>query len=409
MLSGLGYSICCRLIDEFVATQPPSLSLHLIITTRDERKSHDTLSKLSAHLRQKSRTLHANLTSRVTFQSEQVDLTSLQSVHALSAHLLTTIPRLDVVILNAGYGGLTGIDWFRATWALLTDLRYEITYPSFNMSAVGLTTKSQTHSRDEPPLGTVFTSNVFGHYILVHQLRPLFTSTSTAQRSGRVIWISSIEGYAATFSLGDMQGLAAENAYKSSKRLTDILALTSSRPSTRQYVSDFLGNDSNKSKSYGDVKCEEYRPNMYLAHPGICATSFVPLPFLLYYLMVLAFYLARWLGSPWHTVSSYKGAAAPVWLALAPQNELDKLEADGKSKWGSCVSRGGEESVMRTEVEGWGVRGQVEVLEGKELRGRRRGVQDMRTEEQGKFEELGQKCWRQMEELRREWGKRLAR
>ena len=254
----------------------------------------------------------------------------------------------------------------------------------------------------------MFTSNVFGHYILVHQLCPLLASASTAQRSGRVIWISSIEGYASTFALGDMQGMAAESAYKSSKRLTDILVLTSSRPSTRQYVSDFKGDGSNKSKIYGDVQSEECRPNMYLAHPGICATSFVPLPLVLHYLMVLVFYLGRWLGSPWHTVSSYKGAAAPVWLALAPQKELNKLEADGKSKWGSCVSGWGEESVMRTEVEGWGVRGQVEALEGHELRGRRRGVQYMRKEELGKFEELGRECWQQMEGLRREWGKRIG-
>ena len=289
-----------------------------------------------------------------------------------------------------------------------TDLRYEITYPSFNVNSVGLITKSQTRSRDDPPLGTVFTSNVFGHYILVHQLCPLFPSASTAQGSGRVIWISSIEGFASSFDLRDMQGLAAESAYKSSKRLTDILILTSSRSSTRQYVSEFLGHVSNKCKDFEDDQREEYRPNMYLAHPGICATSFVPLPFLVYYLMVLAFYIARWLGSPWHTVSSYKGAAAPVWLALAPQKELNKLEAEGKSKWGSCVSRGGEESVMRTEVEGWGVRGQVEALEGKELSGRRRGVHDLRVEEQENFEELGRECWQQMEELRNEWGKRIG-
>ncbi|KAL8793587.1 MAG: hypothetical protein Q9195_003850 [Heterodermia aff. obscurata] len=388
--------------------QPPSLTLHLITTTRDERKSHDTLSKLSAHLRQKSRKLHTNLASRVTFQAEQVDLTSLQSVHALSTHLLNTLPRLDVVFLNAGYGGLTGIDWLRAAWVIPTDLRYEITYPSYNLSAVGLTTTAQTSSGDEPPLGTVFTSNVFGHYILVHQLCPLFTSAITAQRSGRVIWISSIEGYASTFALGDMQGLAAESAYKSSKRLTDILILTSSRPSTQQYVSDFLGDGSNKSKKHEDDKREASRPDMYLAHPGICATSFVPLPFLLYWSMVLIFYLARWLGSPWHTVSSYKGAAAPVWLALALQRELDELEVDGKSKWGSYVSRGGDESVMRTEVEGWGVRGQVESLEGKELSGRRRGVRDLRMEEQERFEELGRECWQQIEELRSKWEQRLG-
>ena len=278
-------------------------------------------------------------------------------MHALSTHLLATLPRLDVVILNAGYGGLTGIDWLRAAWAILTDWRYEITYPSYNVSAVGLTTKSQTSSHNEPPLGTVFTSNVFGHYILVNQLRSLFTSANTVQRSGRVIWISSIEGHASTFALSDMQGLAAESAYKSSKRLTDILVLTSSRPSTRQHVSDFLGDGSIKSRNYEDVKCEEDRPIMYLAHPGICATSFVPLPLLLYYGMVFTFYVARWLGSPWHTVLSYIGAAAPVWLALAPQDELNKLEAEGKSKWGSSVSRGGEESIMRTGLGFWGAGG----------------------------------------------------
>ena len=343
------------------------------------------------------------------FQAEQVDLTSLQSVHALSTHLLATLPRLDVVILNAGYGGLTGIDWPRAAWAIPTDLLYEITYPSYNVSAVGLTTKSQTSSDDEPPLGTVFTSNVFGHYILVHQLCPLFTSASAGQRSGRVVWISSIEGYASTFALSDMQGLAAESAYKSSKRLTDILILTSLRPSTRQYVSAFLSDGFTNSNGYEDVKCEGHKPNMYLAHPGICATSFVPLPLLLYYLMLSVFYLARWLGSPWHTVSSYTGAAAPVWLALAPQDELDELEGDGKSKWGSCVNRWGEESVMRTEVEGWGVRGQVEALEGKELSGRRRGVQDLRVDEQEKFGQLGRECWQQMERLRKEWGQRTGR
>ena len=106
------------------------------------------------------------MTGRVTFQAEQVDLTSLRSVRALSQKLLASLNKIDVILLNAGYGGMTGIYWFTAIWSTLTDLKHAVTYPNFNINAIGLTTKPQTSSRDEPPLGTVFTSNVFGHYLL---------------------------------------------------------------------------------------------------------------------------------------------------------------------------------------------------------------------------------------------------
>lgn len=109
--------------------------------------------------------------------------------------------------------------------------------------------------------------------------------------------------------------------------------------------------------------------------------------------MILAMSVARWIGSPWHTVSPYKGACAPVWLALVSQGELDTKEAAtnaglGKVKWGSSTDRGGNESIRRTEVEGYGFAG--EEIEGREA-----------------FDELGKDCWRQMEELREEWEARI--
>ena len=408
--SGLGYSICRRLIDEFVATQPRHLCLHLIITTRDDRKSHDTLKTLARYLSQKSKEIKSDLSSRVTFQGEKLDLTSLRSVHDLTEKLLASLPKLDVAILNAGYGGIIGVEWLKATWAIMTDLPYSVTYPNFNINGVGFTTKLQTShttgKASEPPLGTVFCSNVFGHYLLTHQLAPLLSKTSKTgmgcleQRIGRIIWISSLEGYASTFKTIDIQGLAAASAYKSSKRLTDILTLTSTLPSNREHVANLLTPPSNPKTGT--------RPKMYLSHPGICATSFVPLPLILYYLMTLVFYLARWVGSPWHTVTSYKGACAPVWLALAFQEDLDELEAGGQCKWGSCVNRGGRESVMKTEVEGWGVRGRVETLDQKTIGGRRRGVQDVSEKEREEFEQLGNDCWEQMEGLREDWEKRMG-
>lgn len=125
--------------------------------------------------------------------------------------------------------------------------------------------------------------------------------------------------------------------------------------------------------------------------------------------MMFAFYLARWLGSPWHTVSSYKGACAPVWLALASQEELDASEErDGKGKWGSCVNWRGEERVMRTEVEGWGYGGKVrDGPKGGMRKGRKRGAGGRKEGEREAFEEMGRRCWAEVEQLREEWETRL--
>ena len=334
-----------------------------------------------------------------------MDLTSLRSVLALSEKLLDSLPKLDVILLNAGYGGYTGINWPRAFWTFLTNFPDAVTYPTYAIAGVGYTTKRQTPLLDdEPAVGQVFCSNVFGHYMLVTYLARLLnqapqTATgSLAARHARIIWISSVEAYASTFSPDDMQGISSPNAYKSSKRLTDVLALTSSLPSSGRGVNGFLHREHPNPES----------PKIYLAHPGICATSFIPLNIVLYYLMTLAFYVARWVGSPWHTVSPYKGACAPVWLTLADQEELDALEAEGPSKWGSCVDVVGNERVTRTDVEGWGLRGMVEPVSPGHRRGRRKGVTDLTEEEREGFQQLGKDCWEQMHQLSEDWRHRLA-
>lgn len=112
--------------------------------------------------------------------------------------------------------------------------------------------------------------------------------------------------------------------------------------------------------------------------------------------MTLAFYLARWLGSPWHTVRPYLGACAPVWLTLALQDELDAMDEDGrqrKAKWGSSTDRKGQERVRRTEVEGY-----IQLGNG----------DGEKEEVNQEFEELGRTCWMQMEALREEWEERLG-
>ncbi|KAF6237714.1 hypothetical protein HO173_003915 [Letharia columbiana] len=443
--SGLGFAICCRLIDEFISLRPTFECLTLIITTRDSRKSGDTVKRLERYLERQSRELDAPLKHRISLQPEQVDLTSLRSVQTLSTRLLGNLPRLDTIICNAGYGAFTGIDWPIAIKETLTDFVTSLTYPSFKLSATGETTAAQTGSReldikagnspnDEPPLGQVFTSNVFGHYLLSHQLTPLL---SASPDHGRIVFISSIECLASHFNSADIQGLASSKAYESSKRLTDVIVLTSTLPSMKPFVQRFLTpspstpsqsillldnepSDSTRSSTPDtppqriSLSDNEYRlptnpePKIYVSHPGICATSIITLSIIPFYLRILAFYIARWLGSPWHTVSAYKGACAPVWLALAEQDELEDIEQrEGKGKWGSVCDRMGHERVVRTAVDGWGLGGRMGEGDMSNRIGSRRGFQEVTREDREGFEELGRECWREMEGLRVAWEEML--
>ncbi|KKZ60821.1 hypothetical protein EMCG_04507 [[Emmonsia] crescens] len=423
--SGLGFSICCRAIDEFFTTRAESKSLILLFTTRSPKKSAETLSRLQAHLHN-SAVKYATSKNRVTLKPEHVDLADLLSVRALSRRLLTSLPKLDAIIFNAGIAGFTGVNWIKAVYLIMTDLVNAVTYPaSFTLSSSGVLVKKQTSQPDEPPLGNVFCSNVFGHYMLNHALMPLLSAPEVTP--GRIIWISSIEATSECFNLSDFQALNTRCAYQASKRLTDVLVLTSDLPTSSPWVDSFLSPSptaiTTSTKLQQNITgnptptTSRLKPNLYVAHPGICGTSIMPLIFPLFYAMLASFWLARMLGSPWHVISSYGGACAPVWLALAPQSVLDAAEGayarlgGGKPKWGSSADGRSRESPVCTEVEGWGYGGVVgaAVLEDDRRRRRKGGAKDLTAEDKVEFEELGRTCWREMEELRVRWEKILEK
>ena len=245
------------------------------------------------------------------------------------------------------------------------------------------------------------------------------------------MFVSSIEPHPSDFDINDIQGLKSDKSYESSKRLTDILVLTSSLPGTKPFIQRFLSTPTSTSSHTARFPSEgqdsetgapspgitladnEYQPSnmspkIYLCHPGICVTSIVPLPLILTYAMMLVFYIVRWLGSPWHTLTAYKGACAPVWLTLTDQEELEDMEQrDGKAKWGSCTDRTGYERVMRTVVEGWGLGGRMGEGELAKRKGTRPGTLETTKEDREDFEQLGRDCWSQMEALRLEWEARM--
>ncbi|KAH8149451.1 uncharacterized protein LAJ45_06530 [Morchella importuna] len=220
--SGLGLSIAHRILDEFLSTHPPTHHLTLILTTRSASKGAATLTTLTKHL---VHNLPPTATSRITLTHYQVDLTNLLSITALAAALSRSYTKLDYVFLNAGMGAFTGIDWLNAVTSILTKWVHAVTYPAFKLQATGWTTKQPLPLEGE--LGSVFCANVFGHYYLTAELMPLL-----GRGRGRIIWTSSLEAYPWTFSTADIQALKATHSYESTRRLTDVLALTSGLPAT---------------------------------------------------------------------------------------------------------------------------------------------------------------------------------
>ncbi|EGE09364.1 3-ketosteroid reductase [Trichophyton equinum CBS 127.97] len=371
VISGLGFSTCCRLMDEFLVSRPDNQSLTLIFTTRSEKKSNETLAQLKNHLRATAKKLWgleglANAESRITFKPEHVDLCDLLSVR---------------------FHGQT--------------------------IYIGVMNRKQTSQPDEPPMGKIFCANVFGHYMLTHYLLSVLGKSTL--KPARVIWTSSLESTRDLFSVNDMQGLKVAESYQSVKYLTDLLILTEPLSSSAPWADKYL---TPSTCSGMDTNAASYtRPKMYLSHPGICSTSIVPLALPLIWSMMFVSWIARLMGSPWHVIDPYSGANATVWLSLSPKSTLDGAEAEyerlggGKPKWGSACDRFGKQCVASTEVEGWGYAGVVgpAVLEADKSRRRKRGATDLTAEEKATFVDAGRDCWKQMETLRLRWEDLLSR
>lgn len=352
------------------------------------------------------------------------------------------IPRLDIVVLNAGIGGWSGINWPKAVWTVLTDMTEAVTWPTYKLAEVGTVTKPQLHSvssksakssdgeateallngasPEEPPLGATFCSNVFGHYILAHELMPLLsrTASSSATASGRIIWVSSIEAQSHHLNVDDIQGLESHAPYESSKRLTDVLVLSrklraAGKASSSWFdfsdvrVKESQSSDGEDSKERLPTK--SIRPKMYVVQPGIFVSEIMPLNFVLVFFYRMIFYLVRWMGSQWHTIKAYTAAVAPVWVALSPDEILDTMDAPA-SKWGSATDSSGKERVIRTEVPGWGWEGKTPktIDTGERRKGRKRDAVPLTREAREDFEVLGVKCWTEMEKLRKEWEELLG-
>ncbi|CCJ28223.1 unnamed protein product [Pneumocystis jirovecii] len=219
-------------------------------------------------------------------------LSEMESVEAFCKNLLLKrYEKLDIVVFNAGIGGFIGIKWLHAIWDILTNFVNAITYPSWKKQGISLKSKNQ--------LGLIFQKERLGS---------LFLSSS------RLIWVSSLECQPSAFSVLDIQCFYGKLPYESSKRLMDI---------------------------YHFATYEKLSYNQYLCHPGICRTNIMAehLNCFSTFFMIIVFYIARFLGSPWHTCTPINGAYSIIYCATERKVPRNIKWGSGTNRWGKCVLR----------------------------------------------------------------------
>ena len=250
-----------------------------------------------------------------------LDLCEMNTIERVCVNLIARQRNDQFVInylfLNAGLGDYIGVNYLLGVYDMLfVNFIRAVSLPVLLLERKGTKTPKDG-------MGLVFQANVFGHYYLLRRL----VSTKVLDTHARVIWTTSLNSEARKFNIEDPQCLDVASPYEGSKRMIDILHLAtySSLPNhTKQYI----------------------------VQPGICASNIVPvssyslLAWAHSNCMLASFYIARWLGSPWHVASTYKGAVALLWCAVYEKDDLDQT-----LKYGSATNRWGREMILAHEVQ----------------------------------------------------------
>ncbi|GAO52143.1 hypothetical protein G7K_6229-t1 [Saitoella complicata NRRL Y-17804] len=296
--SGLGFAVACRLITAVEG-------ITIVVTCRSTTKAKDTLRRLQ----------HKYPAKTLKLDYALLDLASMRSVHDTAKELKERFGRIDYLYLNAGAGDFIGLDWKQLALDFWNVFIAALTAPTYKLQRIG--------RKSGDGLGWVFQCNVFGHFYLMKELLPVMKD------GGKVIWTSSLEAFPWAFSYPDptktlsdvadaststpsdtLQLLTNTHSYEGSKRITDVLHIAS-------YKSIF----------------KSYKVRQYLTHPGICGTNIMAdhliKPF--FWGMFACFYLARLLGSVWHTCTAHKGALSSLYCAV--------IDDDMSKKFGSGTDR----------------------------------------------------------------------
>lgn len=302
--SNLGLNVAYRLLESI----PKECRVTIVVTSRTLPRAKECIDAIKAYNVEKVKRIGI-----LDFDYLLVDFTNMVSILTAYYDLNKQHKKIDYLFINAAQGVYDGIDWVQATRDVICNPIQAVTNPTYKLQRTGVKSKDG--------MGLVFQANVFGPYYFIEKIKPLLERSEDP----RIIWISSLMSDPKYLSFNDIELLQSGSSYEGSKRLVDLLHLA----------------------SY-ETLLKENGIKQYLVHPGI----FISLSFMkflnvfTYYGMLWLFYLARYLGSPWHNITGYNAANAVLFALKA-----DPKEDSQQVKYGSACGRKGRPYLVRGEVD----------------------------------------------------------
>jgi 3-keto steroid reductase len=310
--SGVGFGICQRLLVQLSQRSPTDAQprfgegrnefeacegVTLIMACRSVERAKEARGRLlhffDSHVKGQARKLnydgHAeSFQKNVNVEIERLDLASVQSVFNFCNAVSKKYPYISHLICNAGLASYIGINWFEAISQICRSPMSSVTSPEYNYQRQG--------ELSVDALGYVWQCNVFGHYVLYRSLQSLLQA-SKSQLGSRVIWMSSLEATPKFYSYDDWQLIRTDHSYEASKYQIDMIAT----------VLDRLAREGQGG------------PTRHLiVEPGVSSTNVANalVNNITNIFKIISFYLARFFGSPHHTISPFISAIAAVHIAL---------------------------------------------------------------------------------------------
>lgn len=244
-----------------------------------------------------------------------LDLTDMNSIKKACDKLKTDFDEIHYLFLNAALGVCSGINWFEAIKEMISNPLNAVTDPHYKVQKEGLMSNDN--------MGLIFQANVFGPFYLMKKILPLLSKGEAV-----VIWISSLRSDPSYLPLDDLELVGSPTPYEGSKRMIDLLHLSTFKELKAQGV------------------------YQYVVQPGIFVSQsfYQHLNIITYYLMMLMFYMARRWGSYWHTIDPYKAANAPVYVCTFSDRDFERQDI----KYGSATYNDGVEHIKPEEIDEFG-------------------------------------------------------
>ncbi|ODV98629.1 hypothetical protein PACTADRAFT_184753 [Pachysolen tannophilus NRRL Y-2460] len=310
LITGTNSNLGVNLAYRFLETAPREVRITLIVTSRTLPRANEVIKEINDFNRTK-----LCRPGLLDFDYLLVDFTNMVSILAAYYELIQRYDKIDYLYVNAAQGVYDGIDWVGAAKEIATNPIEGVTQPHYKIQRVGVKSKDG--------LGLVFQANVFGPYYFIHKI------TKLLQDGGTIVWISSIMSSPSYLSFNDLQLIRSTESYEGSKRLVDLLHLATYKKLLKQ-------------KGI----------RQYVVQPGIFISySFGKvLNLISYWGMILLFYVARWLGSPWHNISGYNAANSAITVSLL----LDEKNFEQDVKYGSACDRSGKCYMVREQIDSTG-------------------------------------------------------